>query len=110
MGKPVRVRDAPGLVWKKRRNDVFEARWQCRTDIVAKGFTVKSVKLWTGTGEPTTEEWDFSHHYSWLVLLIIEIIFFKVETIFLVSRSVALWAFPACCFCPHVLFTASHFN
>jgi hypothetical protein len=58
MGKPVRVRDAPGLIWRKRPNDVFEARWQCRTDIVAKGFAPKSVKLWSGTADPTKEEWD----------------------------------------------------
>lgn len=54
-----KVRSAPGLAWKKRRNEVFEARWQCRTDIVEKGFKVKSVKLWSGTGDPTKEEWDF---------------------------------------------------
>lgn len=57
--KPERVRDAPGLVWKRRRNDLFEARWQCRTDILAKGYIVKSVKLWTGTGDPTLDDWDF---------------------------------------------------
>ena len=58
MGKPIRVRDAPGLVWKKRANDVWEARWQCRTDVVAKGFKIKSVKLWSGTSDPSKVEWD----------------------------------------------------
>jgi hypothetical protein len=58
MNKPVRVRSAPGLVWKPRRGGAFEARWQARTDMVAKGFKIKSVKLWLGTGEPTKEEWD----------------------------------------------------
>jgi hypothetical protein len=59
MTKPERVRSAPGLAWKKRRHDVFEARWQCRHDVVQKGFIVKSVKLWSGTGEPTLDEWNF---------------------------------------------------
>lgn len=57
--KPERVRSAPGLVWKRRRNEIWEARWQCRTDILAKGYLVKSVKLWSGTGEPIKEDWDF---------------------------------------------------
>jgi hypothetical protein len=57
MTKPVKVRSAPGLVWKKRSNG-HEARWQARTDMVAKGFRIKSLKLWTGAGEPTKEDWD----------------------------------------------------
>jgi hypothetical protein len=57
MTKPLRVRNAPGLVWKQRRAG-YEARWQCRTDMVAKGFQIKSVKLWSGAGEPSKEEWD----------------------------------------------------
>ena len=59
MSRPVRVRSAAGLKWKTRNNGVYEARWQCRDDIVKKGFKVKSVKLWSGTGDPTKEEWDF---------------------------------------------------
>lgn len=59
MSKPVRVQDAPGLVWKKRANDKWEARWQCRTDILARGYLVKSVKLWSGFTEPDLDEWDF---------------------------------------------------
>jgi len=55
----VRVKSAPGLKWKKRDNGVFEGRWQCRSDIVAKGYKIKSVKLWSGVGDPTLEEWDF---------------------------------------------------
>lgn len=57
MTKPVKVRNAPGLVWKKRRNG-HEARWQARTDMIAKGFPIKSMKLWTGAGEPSKIEWD----------------------------------------------------
>lgn len=59
MKEIVRVKSAPGLKWKKRRNDVFEARWQCRDDIVERGYKIKSVKLWSGTGDPIKEEWDF---------------------------------------------------
>lgn len=59
MGKPERVRDAPGLIWKARAGGVWQARWQCRTDILAKGFKVKSVKLWEGTTDPDKATWDF---------------------------------------------------
>lgn len=59
MGKPIRVRDAPGLVWRKRAGDVWEARWQCRTDVVEKGFTVKSVRLGKFDKDPTEEEWNY---------------------------------------------------
>lgn len=59
MSEIVRVKSAPGLKWVKRDNGVFEARWRCRADLVEKGYLVKSVKLWSGTGDPTLEEWDF---------------------------------------------------
>lgn len=59
MSKPERVQNAPGLVWKKRNNGKWEARWQCRTDILARGYHVKSMKLWSGTGEPSLDDWDF---------------------------------------------------
>lgn len=59
----VRVKSAPGLKWKKRDGGRFEARWQCRDDLVKRPdfnkFNVKSVKLWSGHGDPTLEEWDF---------------------------------------------------
>lgn len=58
MGKPVTVRDAPGLAWSKYAGDRYEARWRCRADIIARGYGIKSVRLWIGT-EPTKEEWDF---------------------------------------------------
>lgn len=57
MEKPKRVRSAPGLVWKPLAEG-WQARWQCRTDILAKGYKVKSVRLWTGS-EPSIEDWDF---------------------------------------------------
>lgn len=63
MKEIVRVKSAPGLKWKMRRNDVFEARWQCRDDLVKrpdfKKFNTKSIKLWSGTGDPTLEEWQY---------------------------------------------------
>lgn len=58
MGKPIRVRSAPGLDWRAYAGDRWEARWRCRKDIIDRGYKVKSVRLWIGT-EPTKEEWDF---------------------------------------------------
>jgi len=58
MTKPVRVRSAPGLIWRKRGKGTFEARWQARTDIIAKGFKIKSVKIWSGAGNPDETTWD----------------------------------------------------
>lgn len=58
MSKPVRVRNAPGLVWRQR-GEKWEARWQARTDLVQRGHPLKSVKLWSGAGEPTKEDWDW---------------------------------------------------
>lgn len=59
----VRVKSAPGLHWKKREGGVFEARWQCRDDLVKRDnfqkFGIKSVKLWKGTIDPTLEEWGY---------------------------------------------------
>jgi hypothetical protein len=55
--KPVKVKDAPGLVWKKR-GEKYEARWQARTDLIAKGWSPKSERLWHGTGEPSSVEWN----------------------------------------------------
>jgi len=57
MSKPVKVRSAPGLIWRPR-GKAWEARWQARTDLVKRGFGTKSVKLWTGAVDPTKEEWD----------------------------------------------------
>ncbi len=38
------VQDAPGLKWKKRRGGC-EARWQARTDLVKRGYDLKSQRL-----------------------------------------------------------------
>lgn len=37
----------PGLVWRKRDYG-WEARWMCRTDLIAKGFAPKSTMIWRG--------------------------------------------------------------
>ena len=56
---PIRVKSAPGVVWKKRRGDNFEARWHARQGSIDRGFPIKSVKLWSGAGNPTKQEWDY---------------------------------------------------
>ncbi len=43
-----KIIDAPGLVWKPRKGGV-EARWQARTDLVKRGYTPKSKRVWSGT-------------------------------------------------------------
>lgn len=42
-----RIEDAPGLTWKKRRTG-WEARWAARTDLIVRGYEIKSVRLWLG--------------------------------------------------------------
>src|SRR5260221_4560844 len=54
MNKPPKVEDAPGLIWRPHGQG-WEARWQCRTDLVAKGFEPKSTKLWAGTEPSRTD-------------------------------------------------------
>lgn len=57
MGKPIKVRDAPGLNWREYAGGRWEARWRCREDIRDKGFKPASVRIWIGV-EPTKDEWD----------------------------------------------------
>lgn len=56
-GKPPVIENAPGLVWKPRLVG-WEARWQARTDLVHRGYTPKSVRLWKGA-EPTEVDREF---------------------------------------------------
>lgn len=44
---PPVIENAPGLVWK-RRVVGWEARWQCRTDLAARGYEPTSCRLWKG--------------------------------------------------------------
>jgi hypothetical protein len=46
--------EAPGLVWRPRKNG-WAATWQARSDIVKRGYLPKTVPLWTGE-EPSTIE------------------------------------------------------
>ena len=43
-----RFDDAPGLVVRPAPKGTWEARWQCRTDLLGKGFKPASRRLWTG--------------------------------------------------------------
>lgn len=45
---------APGLTWRPRKH-LWEARWQARSDLVKRGYTVKSAGLWIGTCPDDTE-------------------------------------------------------
>jgi hypothetical protein len=47
MAEKPTVEGAPGLIWRPMK-DQWEARWQARTDLIEKGFTPKSVRLWKG--------------------------------------------------------------
>jgi hypothetical protein len=53
MNQP-KITDAPGHRWR-RLSDKWECRWQARTDLIKKGFTPKSRRLWEGI-EPTELE------------------------------------------------------
>ena len=53
------VREAPGLVWRQRREKVWEARWQSSLRAREEGFVVKSVKLWSGHSGLTSQEREF---------------------------------------------------
>jgi hypothetical protein len=49
-----KVDDAPGIIWRPHGRG-WEARWQCRTDLAAKGFKPKSTQLWAGI-EPSAKD------------------------------------------------------
>jgi len=54
--EPPSVESAPGLVWKRRRNDIWEARWQASPNAIQEGYIVKSVKLFSVCGNCLTAE------------------------------------------------------
>jgi hypothetical protein len=43
-GKPPIIPDAPGLVWK-RRKDGWQAIWKPRSDIFERGYPIKQIRL-----------------------------------------------------------------
>jgi hypothetical protein len=49
-----KIEDAPGHIWRKHTRG-WECRWQCRTDMVEKGFTPKSQQLFVGEAPNETE-------------------------------------------------------
>lgn len=53
---PPIVDAGPSLVWKKRRNEVWEARWTASRKALKNGYRVKSVKLAAFTGNVLTPE------------------------------------------------------
>jgi len=56
MARP-KIENAPGLVWRQRGWGNWEARWQTRSDIAARGYSVKGVRLWgPSQGEPSPTE------------------------------------------------------
>lgn len=50
-----KIDDAPGLAWKPRKSGLWEARWQARTDLVERGYQLKSERIWTGKAEDIDE-------------------------------------------------------
>lgn len=58
--KPDRL-DTPGLNWRARSNG-WVAYWVARPDIVERGYSLKSARLWPPSAnprlEPTTDEWN----------------------------------------------------
>lgn len=55
---PVVVENAPGLVWRRRAKGNWTALWMARSDIIERGYTPRSARVWVGK-EPTAEEIDF---------------------------------------------------
>ena len=52
---PPKIENAPGLTWKARKGG-WEARWQARTDLVERGYAIKSHGIWQGTEPDETEK------------------------------------------------------
>jgi hypothetical protein len=63
--KPERL-SAPGLAWRPRSSG-WVAYWVARKDIVAKGYSLKSTRLWppstrSARPEPDADEWSLIAH------------------------------------------------
>lgn len=51
-----KVDDSPGLVWRlRKRQQVWVATWQCRTDLAALGYMPSRVPLWAGKADELGE-------------------------------------------------------
>ena len=53
---PPHIDGAVNLIWKLRPNDIWEARWVAPSDIVTRGFIVKSVKLFSTRKQPLDQK------------------------------------------------------
>jgi hypothetical protein len=51
-----KIDDTPGLIWRRQRFG-WEARWQARTDLVERGFPIKSHRVWAGQEADLTPKW-----------------------------------------------------
>lgn len=51
---PLRIENAPGLIWKRHRKSNV-AYWQIGREARAKGYPTKTVRLWSGIA-PTVED------------------------------------------------------
>lgn len=54
MDKP-KVEDAPGLVWRPRKNG-WVATWQARSDLIKLGYAPQTAQLWSGDQPPTERD------------------------------------------------------
>lgn len=45
--KPPHIEDAPGLVWRPRKNG-WVATWQARSDLIKDGYAPQTARLWAG--------------------------------------------------------------
>lgn len=43
-----KLENTPGIIWRPYKDGRWEARWMARTDIVKRGFTPKSMRVWIG--------------------------------------------------------------
>lgn len=48
------VENAPGLTWRLRKGG-WQARWQARRDLIARGYTPRAVNLWVGQALTDTD-------------------------------------------------------
>lgn len=50
-----KLEETPGIVWRPMKDDRWEARWYCRSDLAKKGFRPSSMRVWLGTEAELTD-------------------------------------------------------
>jgi hypothetical protein len=60
LNKP-KFEEAPGLIVRRHGRDKWEARWQARSDLVARGYLPKSMQVWLGTWPTDAERANLSN-------------------------------------------------